>query len=505
MKQRNSPPVVKRLAVLSSLGVNNRMLLCATLSLLVFSLSCGSNSLNTVALTGNFSNASLSGQYAYSLSGTAVVSGTTSSAPYSEAGVFTADGNGHITSGTDDFAQSGNFGSNPITGTYSLRKDGTGNINLVFGNGGGSIQFEVTLLNSSQFYLIETDTFATGGGSGEKQDTSAFSSAPSGTFVFRVHDSNATSNVGAMSVTGGTISGSEDVLPLAGSLSSPTLSGTVNAPSSNGRGTLTLTNSGGTTSNFAYYVVSANKFRLLQTDLGVLALGSGEKQTATTFSPASLTGSFAFGSDGDTVATGLGGVHSVGVFTADGSGTISSGNYDSVRDGSQTTNVGLTGIYTVSSPGRAALTLNLQNGITIQNVLWMVSRSRAFFLVNDSSRVEDGTVDLQQGTSFSNSSLNGQFAFVMDGFDSQSLVDRTGTLQADGNGNLNLNEVLNRAGTISLPGFLPGTYTVSANGRVAGSVTNLSSNLVFYMISGNSGYLLQNDPGTEIAGTMGHQ
>jgi hypothetical protein len=164
----------------------------------------------------------------------------------------------------------------------------------------------------------------------------------------------------------------------------------------------------------------------------------------------------------------------------------------------------LTGSYTINVAGRAAVTLNLQNGITIQDVFWMVSPSRGFFLVNDSTKLEDGTLDQQQSSSFSASSLNGQFAFVMDGFDTQ-LVDRVGTLQADGQGNLSLDELLNRQGAISAPGLLPGIYTVSTNGRVVGRVSNLSNNLVFYMISGNSGHLLQNDAGAEIAGTIGHQ
>ena len=476
----------------------------AGLSLSLFVLSCGNGSLviHTPPPSGNFTNASLSGQYAYALSGSAIVPGTSTSAFYAEAGVFTADGNGHLTNGTDDFGQDGKFASNPFTGSYTLNRDGTGTMTLVFSSGSGSIQLGLTLVNSSQFYLIETDSFATGGGSAEKQDPSAFSVAPSGTFAFGMHSTGASSHAGAMTIAGGTITGSEDVIAGAG-LSSPTLSGTVSAALTNGRGTLTLTNSSGTNSNFAYYVVSANTLRLMQTDMGVLALGRAEKQTTTSFSPASLTGSFVFGSNGDTAT--IGGIHSAGVFTSDGNGNLTAGSYDSVRDFSQTTNVGLTGSYRMSSAGRATLTLNLQNGIAIQEVFWMVSPSRGFLVVDDASRLEDGTLDRQQSSSFSASSLNGQFALVMDGFDSSSCVDRVGTLQTDGKGNLSLNELLNRGGVVSAPGLLPGTYTVSSNGRVGGSVSSLSNNLVFYMISGNSGYLLQNDAGAEIAGTSAHQ
>jgi hypothetical protein len=506
VKPKNRVCLVNILAVLSQNRIRTWLRLGLSIGISLFLLSCGNGStvIHTPPPTGNFSNASLNGQYVYSLSGNALISASSnSSAPYSESGVFTADGNGHLTNGTDDFAQNGNFASNPFTGTYSLNRDGTGTMTLTFLNGAGSFQLGVTLVNSSQFYLIETDSFATGGGSAEKQDPSAFSAAPSGVFAFLIHATGASSNVGAMTITGGTITGNEDVLASTG-LTSPTLGGSVTAPLANGRGTLTLTNSNGNTSNFAYYMVNANTLRLMQTDSGVLGLGRAEKETAATFSPASLTGSFAFGSNGDTPANN-GGVHSVGLFTCDGNGNITAGAYDSVKDSNQTTNVGLTGSYTISSAGRAALTLNLQNGIVIQDVLWMVSPTRGFVLVNDSSKLEDGTLDQQQSSSFSTSSLNGQLAFVMDGFDTASLVDRVGTLQTDGKGNISLNELLNRGGTVSAPGLLPGTYTVGSNGRVVGTVSSLSNNLVFYMISGNSGYLLQNDAGAEIAGTAAHQ
>ena len=479
-------------------------ILAACLSLSLFLVSCGNGStvIHTPPPTGNFNNGSLSGQYAYSLSGTALIPGSSSSAAYAEAGVFTADGSGHITNGADDFAQNGNFASNPFTGTYSLNRDGTGTMTLTFSNGAGSFQLGITLVNSSQFYLIETDSFATGGGSAEKQDASAFSAVPSGSFAFRIHATAASSTVGAMTISGGTISGNEDVLTSTG-LTSPTLSGTATAPATNGRGTLTLTNSNGTTSNFAYYVLNANTLRLMQTDSGVLGLGRAEKQSPATFSPASLTGSFAFGSNGDTA--NVGGVHSVGVFTSDGNGNLTAGAFDSVKDSNSTANVGLTGNYTISSAVRAAVTLKLQSGINIQDVFWMVSPMRGFFLVNDISKLEDGTSDQQQSSTFSSATVTGQFAFVMDGFDNASLVDRVGTLQADGKGNLSLNELLNRSGVVSAPGLLPGTYTVASNGRFAGNVNSFSSNVIVYLISGNSGYLLQNDASVEIAGTIAHQ
>src|SRR5207248_10645581 len=108
------------------------------------------------------------------------------------------------------------------------------NINIVFPNGTGSIQFGVSLLSGSQLYLIETDGFATGGGSAEKQDTSALTT-PNGTFVFRAHAQGSTANVGAMTISAGGITGNEDVLACT-CLTSHTLSGTLRVTADSGRG-----------------------------------------------------------------------------------------------------------------------------------------------------------------------------------------------------------------------------------------------------------------------------
>jgi hypothetical protein len=141
----------------------------------------------------------------------------------------------------------------------------------------------------------------------------------------------------------------------------------------------------------------------------------------------------------------------------------------------------------------------------IGDVIYLVSPSRAFFLVNsDPTRVEDGTMDQQSTASFSNSSFSGQYAFVTGGSVAAVPLDRTGTIQADGNGNLGWAEQVNSGGSPNSV-CLSGTYSASANGRVSGSVSNLSSSLVFYMISPNSGYALQGDSGAQESGGMVNQ
>jgi hypothetical protein len=484
--------------------VLRKLVLSSALISVMFCWACGSGTNVFNQGGGNFSNASLKGQYAYQLTGVDI---TTTLTTFREAGVFTADGNGNISSGTDDFAEGTTVTSGSSTGSYTINNDGTGVVAISISDG-RILGLAVTLVNSSKVYLLVTNTsnFANGAGIAEKQNVATFA-APSGTFTFRTHNlstaQGSSATIGAFTVSGGTASGSGDV-NRAGVLSSVTFTGFFNSPDgTSGRGTGTFTDSANVTSTFAYYVVDANNLRFFSTNTGLPGLGRAETQTGVPFANTSLAGGYAFGSSGDDNFS-IAGTKTVGRFTAGGDGTISAGAYDSVEDGTALTNVSFTGNYSMASNGRATVTLNPSTG-TIQQIFWMVSPSRAFSLTSDPNKVEDGTLDQQQAITFSNSTTKGQFAVLMDGFDTLDFVDRVGTLQWDGAGKLTLNEFINRSGTTQASGFITGTYSVASNGRASGAITGLSNNLVFYLISGSDGYILQNDTGTEIDGVMSKQ
>src|SRR5262249_48674703 len=162
-----------------------------------------------------------------------------------------------------------------------------------------------------------------------------------------------------------------------------------------------------------YYMVDGNNIRLLGSDTGVTGIGRAEKQSGT---PA-LSGSYVFGSRGDTPNNlGINGSQTVGRFTADGNGNINAGALDSVQDGNSIYNGSFSGTNTALSNGRTVLSFN-GSGISVQAITWLVSSSRGLFLMTDPNKVEDGTIDLQQTASFSNSTMDGQFALLMDGFD----------------------------------------------------------------------------------------
>ena len=236
------------------------------------------------------------------------LTGSTSAAvpagvPYREAGVFTANGSGTITAATDDFSEGSTVFTTTSTGTYSIGNDGTGS--LSFNSALGTINLAVTLVSTSKVYLVEGDAVLNAGGLAEKQDPTAIAVAPVGTFVFREHDLNATSSVGSVgdfTVAGGIVTAGNKDVNNAGTLTSLTFSGgSFNPPdSATGRGTGTFVDSSPATSSFIYYIVDANNVRFMAGDPGVIGLGRAEMQNGT---PA-LSGSYAFGSEGDTQLPG---------------------------------------------------------------------------------------------------------------------------------------------------------------------------------------------------------
>ncbi len=483
---------------------------------LLLAASCGGSSNGGGGGGGggnqNFSKASLKGQYAFTLRGVGTPD-QINAFLFVEGGVFTADGNGTLTAITDDFIQNFTAGlNNQATGTYIINPDGSGELTFNFANNTVA-KYRITLSDDSHFYMVEDEGFNTSAGSGEKQDTTAFGNVPSGTFVLQTHDLRAgNSKVGVTTWNAGVISGTGDVLS-GGTLFSPvTVSGTAQAPSNTtGRGSVTITDDTGT-SHYVYYVVNSRKLRLFNIDaVSSLAIGQAEAQTGGPFSAASLNGSYVFGSAGETGF--LDGIHSVGLFTTDGAGNVTVGSFDFIQDGNPVTGVSLNpgSTYTVDANGRVDVTLNLSTGTTNEKIMYLVSPSRAFFLVNDPINVEDGTLDKQSGT-FSNGSLNGQAALFMDGFDGVQVLfkDRVGTLTPNGSGALSTNYRTSFFDSnVVVGGFqdnaFSGTYAVSANGRATAQFAGFTNNMVFYLSSTNTGYFLQADPGIDMGGAFTRQ
>jgi hypothetical protein len=456
---------------------------------------CGSSNGQISILGGGFTRASLKGQYVIAQTGTGVNAAGTASA-FSETIVLTADGAGNLNVTVDDFNQDG-VTLNPTlpeTGTYSIANDGTGSLSF------GGASYAITMIDDGHFYMMEQDSGATSSGYGELQDTTAFTAPPSGNYVFKSHSLSVRSRVGGITITGGAITGTEDLLDIGIVATSVGITSSVamTAPDTNGRGKFTL--SDGTA--FFYYVVNSGKFRFMS-NTGTLEIGMAEAQSGT-FSLATLAAgsSYVFGSSGDTNASGAQGIHSAGVFTTDGAGNITAGAVDFVQDTTVNSNLAVSGgTYTLAATGRGTLNLTLTGGTIGPQIFWMVNNTRAYFLVNSAAAVEDGTFSLQSGAPFT--ALTAQAAFNMDGFDTTD-KDRVGIFQPTGTG-FKWNQEANAFSGISNVSTLgtTGTYQVGSNGRVAVVVNGVTSNLVFYLSSPNTGFMVQED--ANIGGVFSQQ
>jgi large repetitive protein len=271
---------------------------------------------------------------------------------------------------------------------------------------------------------------------------------------------------------------------------------------SNGQGTVTLNVTGGGTSTFAAAVSpSGNGGNIIQygttTGSGVLL-----KQTGlTNFSVGSIDGNYAFGFLG---ANGTAPVQSrygfAGIFAADGTGQFTSGTLDSDDSVNGTTsNVGFTGIYSVSNAANGRGTITLTVGTAVTNYsFYAVSPTQLLVMETDSiagsNLLVSGSALQQSSSSFTDASLSGTSVLESTALNASSqTVGQVGLFATNGGGNSTLTgeEVTNSVGA---PTSGSGTYTVSANGRVTLSGSGIASpDPVLYLVSTNEAFIVGTD------------
>jgi hypothetical protein len=251
--------------------------------------------------TAAFSTASVTGDYAFGLSGF-----DASSNRLAFAGRLTADGAGNFTNGAGDLNASGTVGSASFASssyTVSDTANGRGTASLSFSFGGTSftLNFVLYIVNSGKLFAIGTDSLA--GSVPLLSGTMMEQQTPAGGF------SNASLNGGiVLSLTGRTSCGGGTAAPDAiaglltadgnggfslsfdrncgGTASSNTgLSGTITV-AANGR---VLISAGSTQ---VAYLVSSNQIFFLGTDSSVF-FGPGDAQAAGAFSNGSVGGNYA--------------------------------------------------------------------------------------------------------------------------------------------------------------------------------------------------------------------
>jgi hypothetical protein len=208
--------------------------------------------------------------------------------PMAFAGTFTADGNGNITNAEFDIDNSGGLTdiTTPQTGTYTVNIGPTGIVEAVititsfqFGSGISPGFRCMMSADGTHGRMIELDQGAfLNSGIIELQDTTVLSTKPTGSYAFGVDSDSPFGGrtvaagqlvLGASGVTGGLIDQSYQANLTPVFVAQPLSPDVQSAPDSAGRGTLTMTVQGMSV-NYAYYVVDAQHFYLIEIDQGTV-------------------------------------------------------------------------------------------------------------------------------------------------------------------------------------------------------------------------------------------
>ena len=467
----------------------------------------------TVTIAG-YSISSLTGQFAFSLSG------KSGSSTFFRAGSFTADAAGNLKNGMEDVNDALGVTATPISfvGSYTIASDGRGTLTFNDNRSTTPATFDFVLVNGTQLQIIGFDGTGTSSGQANLQIPSTFTSAAlSGPYLFEfsgLHGATTFSQIGRFTADGlGAITGGQIDVNDAGVPSSATITSGSYAVAANGRGTLTLVTSSATL-HFSFYVVSRGSAKLVGTDTVQQVAGFTSQQSPNaTFDSTSLTGNFAFLQTG----TGLGGtLATAGSFAADGAGHVASGVLDEDANGTPTANAPLTtGAYTVSSTGRGTLTFATAATATrpvaptYTFVFYLGGSSTsgsAVFQETDSAISSDGVFTQQQSGAFSLASINGNYAIAASGATGTASEVFAGELKASGVGTIPSGVIdINAAGTLSPAQTLTGTYTAPAATGRATMILNPPAgarNFAAYVVSPTQVFVLGLDSGRVSVGSL---
>ena len=483
---------------------------------------------------GPYSASSLNGTYAF------VLSGQDGGGFFTRVGSFTANGSGAITGGVQDLNSGIVPGATTLAitgGSYSVNSSGKGTLSLI--DSAETIQVSVVLTSTSAGLLTETDGFATASGNFTAQDTSTFSGYPnnvSGPYVFDYSgvDPNGAgeSLVGTMVGTGGggITSGSVDInddFTPSGELliTGATFVSDATNGSTFGRGTATLT-AGGTTFNYAVYIVSASRLRVMRVDYPAASIGDLVAQTGTIpTTTAGVTGGWVFS---------LGGSSLSGADVRTGRATFTTGNLsnilmddnDSSASGSGNSNPVAIPNGTLSSTtyaidpsgtGRGTMTFTDSNKGTFQFVFYLSSPTQGVIQDVSNGITSDGTLVAQSGGPYTATATGGNWGLNWSGLSINSHTgilaeeDFVGQYSQDTSGNitggvdfteLSANEV--QTG-VAITGML--SVTGDGTGRNGYSITLQTSptatlNFSAYFVSPNQLYVVGTDTHRVITGTL---
>jgi hypothetical protein len=461
--------------------------------------------LNGAAACGTGGNESeLNGEYAIMLQGW---SGTGAGSPFLFGASFGADGAGHITGGADQFnpffnhSESG-AGVIPSASSYSVSSDNRGCLTLTDQNevtytfqfSLGGITAGIASKGDIIYFNQQSATPQRGSGILRKQDTTAFSlSALAPNYALGVDGwANASSSstvlvhyaaAGSFTQSGGTLSNPAFDANDGGSMTNEqglTNFGTIQGPISTGTGatyaTISLPGPSGGEADVTVYVINSSELFFISNDLsetGIGALFCGRAiATPSSFTAASISPNYIFrftGNSSSSAAATIG----LASFSGGAEGNVS-GVFDQFAGGTAT-NQNISGTYGFTTiSGR----LEINGGSTAASPICYltnpVDNISALCISTDTS-ASGGVLDTQPASTYSDTSLAGNFFFGMNEPGDNTVPDLSGVASISAGSLTGTQDQASSAG-LSLGSAVSATMSISANGT-----GNLGANTVAVM------------------------
>jgi hypothetical protein len=439
----------------------------------------------SITITPNTVNDSkLSGNYAF------LVNGFDPNGHFMAAGSFVADGAGNLTDGIVDSNDPANLQlGQTFTGTYLVQTNDLGT--LMFTTLGRT--FALAMMADGNAQIIEFDGTGTqAAGVLLKQDTSAFATAQiTGGFAFGLQGADPQGNrfglAGEFTADGsGTLPAGElDADGVSGPTTAAAFTGTYSIPTvavPNGRGSLSISVTGQGTTNYSFYVVSANELLAIEIDNVAgqprrLVSGTILKQSTPGAFTASSLGTSVFETTAlETASTVPTPQSQVGLLTANTTTSQMIVSADQNLGGTPSS-ISSSGSYSVAANGRVTLA---NSGIaTAQPVIYLVSQNQGFIIGSDPG-VIFGFMESQSPpftvASFSGSYAGGSVVPITAG-----ISDQVDVASANGAQTVSFVTAINSASGLNPNQISSGTYTLASDGRGVQTVNGGTE--IFYMVS----------------------
>ena len=520
------------------MSLRTRLALPAIVSALVALAGCGGGSSDPPVNpppSGNFSNRNLSGNYAFSVTGTAA---DASNDFVTIMGSFTADGNGNITGGVLDqnsTAAKGLILDNITSGTYSVGADGrpTGSSSNPAGlltlqtQSSGTFQFDYVLTSSTHGLLTQFETFGSASGSLDLQADVSPADIAGRSYVFNLTGASGSGNnvcgfstsltsipfatVGAFTLdTGGNVvSGVEDfnnnctaeanVAITGGDIDLSTIPGTAALTTGTGGSAITYI--------FDVYPIDATHLKFIEIDSQPMLVGDAFTQTS-----AIPAGNNVFTMAGFDIAPNVGGPFTAaGIFDFDAKGNIKSDSVEDINDawlpgqfGSITGGSPITAISTLLTGGRAEITfvtgfVNGNDGIACSSNCTFAaypSSGGVQMLEIDNGGITNGVTYAQTATSLASGEGYGlsQTGVFFDGVQFSTAEDDIAEF-TNNNGRFNGIIDVNQQGTLFFKNSFSADYTADTTVIGRGSVSPNSNGyfLTTYVVDNSTAVAVSSD------------